>query len=165
LAAVERLVICKWKDKDIRWDWDFQPMNENPESKSACVVLYWREEPLPAGGKRAMACTYGLGRVTNTKSGGMELSLAHRSIRPGQIFTVTANVTNPQPEQMVFLHLPENSGFSLVDGQKKGQSGGEKGRVSWRVRAGEAGTYHLVVTSGLARADQDIEIRKPSGFR
>jgi len=161
----ERLVICRWKDRDVRWDWDFKPINEDPERKSSCVVLYWPEEALPAGGKRAMAFTYGLGSPTSTLPEGMELTLDHRSIRPGQVFTVTAHVNNSQPDQMIHLHLPEDGGFSLVDGQERGQAGGEKGQASWKVRAGEAGRYILVATSGLARVDQDIEIKRPSAFR
>ena len=115
-----------------------------------------------------MAFTYGLGRITSMKLGGMEMRLDRWLIRPGRDFTVTASVKNPEPEQMIYIQLPANGGFSLVDGQKKGQvvsKGADMGRVSWKVRAGDAGSYRLGVTSGLGRAEQDIEVRSPSGFR
>ncbi len=64
------------------------------------------------------------------------------------------------------IHLPESGGFSLIGGQEEEQAVAKgTGQISWKVQAGEAGSYHFVVTSGLARGDQDIEIRKPSGFR
>lgn len=168
LDPINRLVICRWKDPYVLWEWAFKPINENPQDKSSCVMIYWPEKSLPAGGKRAMAFTYGLGRVTSTKSGGMELRLDRWLIRPGQDFIVTASVKDPKPDQMIFIHLPASGGFSLVGGQKHGQTVTRKadlGMASWKVRAGEGGSYSLVVTSGLARADQDFEVRSPSGFR
>jgi hypothetical protein len=165
LDPMERVVICRWKDSDVRWDWDFKPINENPQNKSSCVVLYWPEESLPAGASRVMAFTYGLGRITSPRSGGLELSLDRLTVRPGQDFTVMAQVQKHQPGQMIFIHLPENAGFSLGEGQQEGKSGGEKGQATWKVQAGSAGSYHLVVTSGLSRADLEIVVRRSSGFR
>jgi hypothetical protein len=165
LDPVERLVICRWEASEVRWDWDFKPVNDNPQDKSSCAVVYWPVESVPAGSKRTMAFTYGLGRVTSTKSGGMEVRFNSGSIRPGQVLVVTARVQDPQPEQPIFIHLPDHGGFSLLEGQEPGVISSAAGQASWKVRAGEAGSYRLVVTSGLSRADLDLEVRKPSSFR
>jgi hypothetical protein len=164
LDPVERLVICKWEGSDVRWKWEFKPVDEG-QDKSSCVVLYWPVKTLPPGEKRTMAFTYGLGRATNTKSGGMEVSLDRRAIRPGQILLVTAQLQDSQPGQPIFIHLPDHGGFSLLDGQEKGVMTSTSGQASWRVRTGEAGSYHFVVTSGLSRGDLDLEVRRPSSFR
>ncbi|HEV2946499.1 MAG TPA: hypothetical protein VGX70_03935, partial [Gemmataceae bacterium] len=165
LDPVERLVLCRWQGSDVRWDWDFKAINDGPQDRSSCAVLYWPVKSMPPGSQRTMAFTYGLGRVTSLKSGGMELNLDHPSVRPGQTFVVTVRIPDAPPGQPTFLHLPENGGFSLSEGEEKGQISTAKGQASWKVRAGEAGSYHLVVTSGLARADLDLEVRKPSSFR
>jgi hypothetical protein len=104
--------------------------------------------------------------ITSISGGGLGLTADGWLIRPHQEFTVTALVPNPEPNQKVRIHLPESGGFSLVPGQEeermmnKGSS-----QVSWKVRAGEAGSYHFVVTSGLTRGDLDLSVRNPSGFR
>jgi hypothetical protein len=165
LDPLERLVLCRWQDSDVRWDWDFKPINDGPQDRSSCVVLYWPVKSMDPGSQRTMAFTYGLGRVTSLKSGGMELSLDHPPVRPGQTFVVTVRIPDAPPGQPTFLHLPENGGFSLSEGEERGQISTAKGQATWKVRAGEAGSYHLVVTSGLARADLDLEVRKPSSFR
>jgi hypothetical protein len=113
-----------------------------------------------------MAFTYGLGLVTSIYGGGLGLTLGDLLIRPHQEFTVTAHIPNPEPNQKVRIHLPENGGFSLVPGQEEERTVAKgTDRVAWTVRAGEAGSYHLVVTSGLPRGDLDFKVRKPSGFR
>jgi hypothetical protein len=164
LAPVERVVICRWEGSDVRWDWDFKPIND-VQDKSSCVVLYWPVKSLPPGEKRTMAFTYGLGRATNIKSGGMEVSLDRHGRRPGQVLLVTAQLQDSRPGQPIFIHLPDHGGFSLLEGQEKGVITSAAGQASWKVRTGEAGSYHLVVTSSLSRDDLDLEVRKPSSFR
>jgi hypothetical protein len=164
LDPVVRLVLCQWKDKDVRWDWDFKPLSANAQEKDSCVVVYWPVQSLAAGVKRAMAFTYGLGRATSTSGDDFELQIGRGAIRPHQEFTVTAWARSPQPSQIVRIHLPE--GFSLAPGQAEEQtSAKESGQVSWTLQAGDSGSYHLTVTSGMNRADQNFEVRKPSGFR
>jgi len=167
LDRIDRVVICQCNNSsEVRWGWEFKPMNADPQKKNSCVVVYGPVESLPAGGKRAMAFTYGLGRVTSIYGGGLGLTLGDLLIRPHHEFTVTAHVPNPEPNQKVRIHLPENGGFSLVPGQEEERIVARgTDHVSWTVRAGEAGSYHLVVTSGLSRGDLDFKVRKPSGFR
>jgi hypothetical protein len=166
LDRIERVVICQWNNSDVRWEWTFKPMESNPETKSSCIVVYGPVELLEPGGKRAFAFTYGLGRITNLQSSELELSVDRSSIRPGQEFRITASAKKAEPNQRMRIHLPEYGGFSLIGGQEEEQIAAKgTGQASWKVQAGEAGSYHFVVTSGLARGDQDIEIRKPSGFR
>jgi hypothetical protein len=164
LDRIARAVLCQWNTGEVRWEWEFKPMDGNPEKRNSCVVVYGPVEPLPAGGKQAMAFTYGLGRATSPVSAGLRLSLGRPPIRPGQEFVVTASVENPEPNQRLRIHLPE--GFSLVEGQEEMPAVAKRtGQASWRVRAGQAGSYHLVVTSGFFRGDQDFVVRTPSSFR
>jgi hypothetical protein len=168
LDPIARLVICRWPDKWARWEWDFRPMNEEAEKKDSCVVVYWAEQDMPPGTKRAMAFTYGLGRITSTGSGGLGLTVGSSSIRPDKEFTVTAFVKNPEPGQKVKINLPRTGGFSLAAGQGEEQTvekGTDYSQVSWKVKAGEVGTYRLEVTTGLAREHLDIEVRRASAFR
>src|SRR5205807_2993772 len=99
----------------------FKPMEPNPATKRSCVVLFGPVEPLAAGGKRALAFTYGLGRITNLQSGGLRLSVDRSSIHPGQEFRITAYARNAEPNQRMRIHLPEYGGFSLIGGQEKEQ--------------------------------------------
>jgi hypothetical protein len=166
LDPISRLVICRCPDRWARWDWDFRPINEDPEKKNSCVVMYWAEQEIQPGSKRAVACTYGLGLITNPGSEGLELSVNRSSIRPNQEFAVTAQVKNPEPGQKVKINLPKTGEVSLVPGQDEEQAAEPgTGLNTWTVEARRTGTYRLEVTSGLSRNHIDIEVRNASAFR
>jgi hypothetical protein len=166
LDRIERVVVCQFNSKDVRWEWDFKPMEQDPQKRNPCVLIYGPVQSLPPGGKSAMAFTYGLGRATSIAGNELGLTVDSLEIRPNQEFTVTASLPELEPNEILRMHLPEQGGFSLLPGQEearivpKGTS-----RVSWSVRAGDAGTYRFVVTAGLKRGDLDVKVRKPSGFR
>lgn len=166
LDRIERVVVCQFDSRDVRWGWDFKPMEQDPSKRNPCVLIYGPVQSLPPGGKRAMAFTYGLGRATSINGGDIGLAVDSLAIRPNQEFTVTANIPDLDPSDILRMHLPEDAGFSLLPGQEEGRIV-PKGtsRFSWTVRAGEAGAYRFVVTAGLKRGDLEVKIRKPSGFR
>jgi hypothetical protein len=162
LDPIDRLVICRWPGKWVRWDWDFRPMNEDPENKDSCAVVYWPELEMAPGTKRAMAFTYGLGQITSTGSeGSLGLTVGSSSIRPDKEFTVTAYVKNPEPGQKVKINLPKTGGFSLAAGEEEQtvEKGTDYSQVSWKVKAGQPGSYRFEVTSGSAQERLDIEVR------
>src|SRR5260370_41876803 len=100
-------------------------MDADPQKKNSCAVVYGPVESLPAGGKRAMAFTYGLGLVTSIYGGGLGLTLGDLLIRPHQEFTVPAHVPHPGPNQKGRIHLPEHGGVSFEPGPEEGGIVGE----------------------------------------
>jgi hypothetical protein len=174
LDPLESLLICRWPGTTEKtWDWEPKAMNDKSDGPDAqpdsCVVLYWKVEEMAPESKRAMAFTYGLGKVASTDAGELGLTLGG-SFRPGRAFTVTAYVKNAKPGQKVKLILPV--GLSLDDrpGTPKQSEelvidkGSDLGQVSWRVLAGAEGEYHVEVVSGTFQASQLVRIRKPGLF-
>jgi hypothetical protein len=173
LDKLERMVICRWPGSEKKWQWDYKPMNEaepgEAADKDSCVVLYWPEEVMAPETKRAMAFTYGLGRISSAGSGNSQLSLtAGGAFQPGKVFTVTAYVKEPEEGQRVKLLLPK--GLSLEEDQRDEQvveKETDYSQVSWRVRIdpkAESGNYALSVTSGLAQERWTVRINKKSIF-
>jgi hypothetical protein len=162
LDPVERLVICRWPEySEKRWKWDYQPMNADPQKKDSCVVLYWEDETLKPGSRRAMAFTYGLGRMS---SGSGQLGLTvNGSFRPGKVFTVTAYVKDPKEGQKVKLHLPRGLAIDKDQGEQTEEQTVEVAKdysqVSWRVRAANEGTFVLKVSSGLDEENHTVRVR------
>jgi hypothetical protein len=170
LEPLEKLVICRWPgNSEKRWDWEYKAMNDPPEKKDSCVVLYWEDQVMEPNAKRAMAFTYGLGRIASSGSGQLGLTVGG-SFQPGKVFTVTAYVKEPTEGQKVKLVLPPN--LSLAPGndgeEQKEEQVIEKGRdysqVSWRVKAGAEGTFTLEVASGRDLERTRVQIKRAGLF-
>jgi hypothetical protein len=168
--AIDNLVVCRWPgNSEKRWQWDYEPMNEPPNApKDSCVVLYGPENRMAPGERRALAFTYGLGRIA---SGGGELGLtAGGSFQPGKVFTVVAFVKDSQEGQKVKLLLPK--GLSLApgaDGEEQQQEqtvakAKHYGQVSWRVQADKEGSFPLEVVSGGQTEHYRIQIKRAGLF-
>jgi hypothetical protein len=164
LEPIDCVRICHWPgNSEVRWEWDMTPINQPPERKDSCVVLYWKDREMSPGEKREMAFTYGLNAISSAgKSGNVnpELGLTvGGSFRKGGEFTLTATIKNPQPGQKVKLDLP--AGLELAGGQALEQdlkSGSEYTQCSWRIVSREVGKYILDVTTGAVKESQPVQI-------
>lgn len=168
LAPLDKLVICRWPGVGKRWQWEFAAINDHPpeESNDSCVVLYWDDRPLAPGAKRALAFTYGLGRIASDGDSQLGISVGGPS-QPGKEFTIMAYVKDPKEGQKIQIHLPR--GLSLApDGDQRDELDVAKEKefshVSWRVRADAEGTYDIKVSSALEQQNYKIRIRKPRRF-
>jgi hypothetical protein len=114
----------------------------------SAVTLYWRERPLPPGGRRVVGFAYGLGGVAAEQSKGQLGLVANGRFAPGSELTVTALVQNPRPGETVTLTLPE--GLQLTAGAARqavpplpAEGASKVSPVTWKVRAGKEGPYVL----------------------
>ncbi|MCS6850918.1 MAG: DUF5717 family protein [Gemmataceae bacterium] len=182
-----KLLICHWPDdygSEVHWKWPkVRAMNDPPENKDSCVVIYWAELPMAPKTMRRMAYTYGLGRITavpadegstpaGTPAGQIGLT-AGPPFREGSVFTAMAYVRNPQAGQSVVLRLP--AGLKLEEGQAAEQPIDPKSarqgytQVSWRVKAEKVGDHVLEadlknVQGHLATARYPVRIKNQSIF-
>ena len=141
--------------------------------KDSACVLYWPERELKPGGRREVGFAYGLGSISSTESGGaLGVTLARGVLRPGEVFPVTAYVSNPLPGETLTLVLPP--GFGLQEGRAKQPvpplPPGVKDRnsvVTWKVRAAaQQKNYRLEVRSsrGVAQTKPLIVLEpRPAG--
>jgi len=170
VEPLEKLVVCRWPgNSEKRWQWDYTAMNEPPDEKSdSCVVLYWKEQSMEPKTRRAMAFTYGLGRLASS-SGAIGITVGG-SFQPGKVFTITAIVKNSYENQTVKLNLPK--ALSLVKGEggedqqeeQAVEAGKELSQVSWKVKAHEEGLHVVEVTSGVERQLHKVQIRSSGLF-
>jgi hypothetical protein len=171
LERMEKLVVCRWPgNSEKRWQWDYQAMNEpKDQKKDSCVVMYWEEQLMEPIARRAMAFTYGLGRIASSGEGELGITVGG-TFQPGKVFTVTAYVKDPQEGQKVKLHLPKGMTLDQRDNeadQKEEQTverSKEYSQVSWRVKASEEGISTLEVESGRNLARYKVQIRKAGLF-
>jgi hypothetical protein len=167
IEPIESMSICKYPgNADERWKWARTPINDTPEKKDSCVVLYWADRDMPVNERRDMAFTYGLNAISSMSSGNADMSLtAGGSFRKGGQFTLTATVKNPQEGQKVRVQLPR--GLILVEGQDAEQvlpGGGDYAQVSWRVRSSDVGEYLLEVLAGASRETYKVRITNRTIF-
>ena len=145
------------------WEVPLLPINAiksvhpNEKEGDSAVVMYWDDKPLAAGDSREVGFAYGLGNVASDKDaeGRLGLSVGGRFVKGGE-FTLTALVANPKRGEELTLDLP--AGFKLVEGeltQKVPPVPADATRrtspVTWKVRAGDEGSYTLKVTSSCRR--------------
>ena len=142
LDPITRLVICRFPgNPEVRWNFMQWNMNDRAhgEQDDSCVTLYWPEEVMAAKTRRALAFSYGLGRVDCGCGGDGAGPDGPGKPAPGGTFAITAWVKNPTPGQQVTLDLP--AGMSLADAQNETQTvAGQQGpgQVSWRVKVAAA---------------------------
>jgi hypothetical protein len=157
LEPMLRLVICHWPDEigsEVRWQWKYRAMNNPPENKDSCLVMYWPEMDMAPKEKRRVGYTWGLGAITGLKqeegttqggdpTGKLALTV-FGPMRKGKEFTVLAYVKNPTSNQAVELTLPKGLSFAANETAEKRVTPDRQlpyTQVSWRVRADEAGDY------------------------
>jgi hypothetical protein len=158
LEPLLEMRICRWpQNSEVRWDWDLEPINKDPDKKDSCVALYWAYQDMNPSEVREMAFTYGLNAVS---SGDGQIGLtAGGSFRPGGEFTVTAYIKEPKPGQKIKLNAP--SGLALLQGEfaeKDVEPASGFSQVSWRLTARSVGTFRATVTSGLVRESCTVRI-------
>jgi hypothetical protein len=160
LEPVEKVVLCAYRDSNIRWSAELAKEEENKPIKDSSVFLYWAERDMKAGEARHMAFSYGLGTVSAPEESGNLVLTAGGSFVVDNDFTVTAYVKKPEAGEKVRLTLPD--GLRLVAGQAPEQGvqpGGDYTQVSWRVHSEKEGPFTVGVESSRgARAAYRVRI-------
>jgi hypothetical protein len=178
---LDRLVVCRWPDNsEIRWDWDYRPMNDGPSKADSCAVLYWGQQSMKPQSERHLAFTYGLGQIYGEGFGGSAEGgfspredgrlrlLTAGSTKIGNTFTATAYVKGDKlAGQRIKLELP--AGLTLVPGQKAEQDVPKAGRegysqISWRVRSASVGKFQLKVDLLGFTAERQMQVTDKSLF-
>jgi hypothetical protein len=186
LEPIDRMYICRWpgnsevlyeiKPKDGPKAGQLTAMNDPPDQpKDSCVVLFWAKKAMNPGEKRDMAFTIGLNKLAisgtaalpGDKKGAQIGLTARESVKPGEEFTVTAYVTNPQADKKVKIVLPK--GFSLVGSEpdEKTAPAAKDGfsLVPWKVRSATTeGSYNIEATYGEAKATRPVRVKSSSLF-
>src|SRR5262249_23578652 len=132
--------------------------------KDSCVVIYWKEEELPPGGKsaREMAFTYGLGNL-DTKTGNLGVTVAGDFAKGGDL-TVVGLANDPKIKS---LTLKLDDGLKLIDGgatQDVAQVKGRPSPVTWRIRSTASGTFNLEVQASTGEVQKKRVRIKASGI-
>jgi hypothetical protein len=169
-----RVSLTHWPDQkqQVQFDIPVVPMaagleKDRGEGDSA-VVLYWPEEDLKPKQVRKLGFSYGLGSLASG-TGQLAVTVGGALVANNDL-TVVGLVTAPREDEKLLLELPE--GLSLVGGSERiqavppAQPGSNRpSPVSWRVRAGSAGTFTITVRSstGLTQ-ERRITIRAKSIF-
>jgi hypothetical protein len=153
------------------WSGGFLPWNVPVVhmTNDSAVILYWNPKPLGPGKKRESGFAYGLGSVSAGETTGRLGVTLGGSFEPGQVFTITAYVTNPAPNQTLTLELP--AGLERVEGAPtqpaQVPAGGGRNAtavVSWKAKVQQTGVFPLRVRSSTGVAQtKTITIARPDG--
>jgi hypothetical protein len=178
---IEKMVICRWpQNSEARWgggngpgEWQYEPIDKNPNAKDSCVVLYWSQTNMKPDEHRDLAFTYGLGKIVGESKetvvggkGQMRLFVGNRASLERPI-VVTAYV-KADDKQKVSLTLPE--GLSLAEGQQAEQTIGAANRdgyaqVTWQVKATKTGKFTLQADgAGIGTAKEVVQVLEKSLF-
>jgi hypothetical protein len=161
-----RVSLTHWPGMNFNWEIPVQNMFND-----SAIVLYWNEKQLQPGEKRKIGFAYGLGSVSSTPDaggpapGGSKLGLTlSGSFEPGEEFTVSAYVSNPQAGQTVTLNLP--AGLKRVQGEQtqtvQQPVGAASSLVTWKVSVEKVGRYDLSVQSSTGAVQRrTITISRP----
>ncbi|MBX9680018.1 MAG: hypothetical protein K2X38_14750 [Gemmataceae bacterium] len=152
--APSRVVLTEWNlDLQKKFELPFETKAKGkkfvvpPIGKDSAVVMCWDEKPLPRGGKRTLAFSYGVGNLSTSAGIGI---LNPGSVVAGREFALTAVVQDPTPNQKLGIQVPE--GFRLADSTPAMQPvpQGEKGRpspVTWRLTPATTGRFPIRVST------------------
>jgi hypothetical protein len=119
-----------------------------PAGDSACAI-YWNGHTVKAGEKIEFVWAYGGGLASDPENEGKVLLGLGGSLEPHKLFTITATVVDPVPNQALTLELP--AGIDLVEGPLlqavplPGPDGNSL--VLWKSRVRLVGDYQLKVHS------------------
>jgi hypothetical protein len=113
----------------------------------SAVTIYWAEKKMPAGSKRAVGFTYGLGNFSSDDGGKIGLVLAG-PFRAGAAMTVLALVKGPEEGQTITLKLPKEMTLTKGEATQKVPlapltADNNFGPVTWEVRTPTAGIFAL----------------------
>jgi hypothetical protein len=180
-----KFVICRWPGNEtgggseISWgsenggpgDWAYKAMNDPADKpKDSCCVIYWGSENIPAGKKRVLGYTLGLGRMAGegeTENAGADknhqLGLSFIKATTGAPFPVTAYVKGDK-EQKVTLKIPD--GVELAPGEtpeKTVDGTADRAAITWKVKAAKKGVYKFEANApGIGTAKGSVEVRPDS---
>lgn len=165
-----RVILGSWPDpllkipgakgSDTLWN---VPIASIQKSQDSAAVLYWDEKELPAGGKRELAFSYGLGNFSASTAGDLGIILAG-TFKAGADMTVLGLLKNPAAGQTVTLRLTD--GLERVGGAEtqaipSSSSISKVSPVTWRVRAAKEGTFAVGVESSTGSLHhQGVKIQK-----
>lgn len=125
------------------------PLVSIQESKDAAAVLYWEEKEIPAGAKRTLGFTYGLGNFSANAAGNLGVILAG-TFEVNSDITVLALVKDAKTKDTLTLHLTD--GLARSDGAETQKVPAAKGEakvspITWKVRPLRAGTFAVGIES------------------
>lgn len=135
-----------------------------PAGDSACAI-YWDARDVRPGEKRVMVWSYGGGIASDADNEGKVTLGLGGSFEPNKLFTITALVEDPAPNQALTLELPE--GLRLVDGREiqpvpaPGPEGSSV--VMWRARVLRTGEYPIRVRSSNGTTQIKNVLIAPAG--
>jgi predicted secreted protein len=169
IESPNRVIITHWPSSSCPWDVPLKAMKGRDEREGdSAVAIYWDEQVMEPGARRELGYGYGLGGVTASEGGGKLGITLGGSFEPGQLFTVTTYVTNPEGGQMLTLDVP--AGLE-VQGAAKVPVPAGKGTpptsiVTWQVKVLQTGEFRLRVASntGISQS-KTITITRPAGGR
>jgi len=177
---LQRLVICRWPDNsEVRWDWNYRPVDDVADNKDSCVAMYWADRPMQPGEERLLGFTYGLGAIWGEGhgsspsgggggTGGKLRLMTAGSLKIGRTFTATAYVKGEMlVGQRVTLRLPP--GLELAPGQKLAQDVPRMGpqgysQVSWRVRSTQVGRFQVATELAGNQSLKEVTVTERSLF-
>lgn len=142
--------------------WDIQAQ---PAGDSACAI-YWDAKEVRPGEKRVMVWGYGGGIASDADNDGKVTLGLGGSFEPNKLFTITALVEDPAPNQALTLELPD--GLRLVEGREiqPVPAPGPQGNsvVMWRARVLRTGAYPIRVRSSTGTTQvKDVTITPAGG--
>ncbi len=161
LEPPARVSLTHWAGGGAPWEVSVQHMGGD-----SAVVIYWPEKVLQPGQKRQFGYAYGLGRVDAGEGGGRLGITLGGSFEPGQVFTVTAYVNNPVPNQTLTLDVPQglqiqNPATVVVP---PAQGAPPTSVVTWNTKVLQTGEFRIKVRSstGVSQS-KTITIARPEG--
>jgi len=142
------------------WDIAAQPAGD-----SACA-LYWDKKVLKAGEKREIVWAYGGGIASDADNDGKVTLALGGNLEPGKLFTLSALVEDPSPNQTLALELP--AGVERVEGseiQPVPLSDIGHGMVMWKGRVTRPGAFDIRVRSNTGVTQTKSILIQPLGNR
>jgi hypothetical protein len=119
-----------------------------PAGDSACCIMWPAREVRP-GEKRLMTYAYGGGIATDPENDGRVSLALGGSFEPNKLFTITALVDDPAPNQALTLELP--AGLERVEGRDiqpvPPPADGATSMVLWKARVLRMGDFEIKVRS------------------
>ena len=136
--------------------------NPNGELRDSAVTLYWNERELRQDESRVIGFAYGLGSVSGDSGKGTLGLTSGGELIAGKVFTLTAYVKDPAPNQKITIKLPK--GLSLVGDKDTLDVPAVTGftTVTWHVKADKSNKFKITLHSGGASLEYWIGV-KPEG--
>lgn len=139
------------------------PLVSIKESQDSAAVLYWDEKETPAGEKRTVGFTYGLGNFSANAAGNLGVILAG-DFQENSDFTLLALVKDAKVNKTLTLHLTDGLARSIGEETQSVPAAKGEARVSpvtWKVRPLRAGTFAVGIESNSgAFHHQGVRINK-----